>query len=83
MSSSSFRLNDRLAHGPVHSAPFTNYAQAASLKSLSLTVNALTAVTDVAIALVLCYLLQQSRTGFKRSDTLITKLIIFTVCPAS
>ena len=79
MSSTSFRLNDRLAHGPVLSAPFTNYAQAASLKSLSLTVNALTAVTDVAIALVLCYLLQQSRTGFKRSDTLITKLIIFTV----
>ncbi|VDC03992.1 unnamed protein product [Peniophora sp. CBMAI 1063] len=63
----------------IKAAPFTNYAQAASLKSISLTVNALTAITDVAIALVLCYLLQQSRTGFKRSDTLITKLIIFTV----
>ena len=49
------------------------------MKSLALTFNALTAVTDVAIALVLCYLLQQSRTGFRRSDTLITKLIIFTV----
>ncbi|KAI0034412.1 hypothetical protein K488DRAFT_45459 [Vararia minispora EC-137] len=60
--------------------PFTSYAQALQLKSLSLTVNALTAVTDVAIAAVLCFLLQKSRTGFRRrSDTLITKLIIFTV----
>ena len=83
--------------------PFTNYAQAQSLKSLSLTVNAMTAVTDVTIAAVLCYLLQKSRTGFRRyvlvaagryaslirpfysrsSDTLITKLIIFTVRPGT
>jgi hypothetical protein len=63
----------------VKAVPIQDFTEAATLKSLSLTVNAMTAVTDVGIALVLCFLLQQSRTGFRRSDTLITKLIIFTV----
>lgn len=33
----------------------------------------------MSIALVLIYLLHRSRTGFKRSDTIIKRLIIFTL----
>ncbi|KAF8665611.1 hypothetical protein AX16_000067 [Volvariella volvacea WC 439] len=45
------------------------------LKGLSMTVNVLTVVTDVLIAASLFYYLQRSRTGFKRSDTMISKLV--------
>lgn len=42
-------------------------------------VNALGAVVDVLIAASLCTLLQRSRTGFKKSDSMISKLMLFTV----
>ncbi|KAJ3867678.1 hypothetical protein EV359DRAFT_61274 [Lentinula novae-zelandiae] len=47
-----------------------------SLKSLSMTVNVLGAVSDVIIAAGLFYFLHRSRTGFKKSDTMISKLIL-------
>ncbi|KAJ3821602.1 hypothetical protein F5880DRAFT_1508434 [Lentinula raphanica] len=47
--------------------------------SLSMTVNVLGAVADVLIAAGLFYFLHRSRTGFKKSDTMISKLIMFTV----
>lgn len=37
------------------------------------------AVTDTCIAAALCVLLQRGRTGFRRSDTLINRLILFTI----
>ncbi|PPQ79525.1 hypothetical protein CVT25_003407 [Psilocybe cyanescens] len=46
---------------------------------LSMAVNLLGAVTDVAIAAALFVFLHRSRTGFKKSDTMISKLIAFTV----
>ncbi|KAI3600676.1 hypothetical protein WG66_014174 [Moniliophthora roreri] len=46
---------------------------------LSILVNALAAAGDVYIAATLCWLLHSSRTGFRRSDTIIKKLILFTV----
>ncbi|KAL0949179.1 hypothetical protein HGRIS_009257 [Hohenbuehelia grisea] len=49
------------------------------LKSLSMTVNVLAAVGDALIAGSLVYLLQRSRTGFRKSDTMISKLTMFTV----
>jgi len=49
------------------------------LKALSISVNALAAAGDVIIAAILCWMLQHSRTGFKTSDTMITRLIAFTV----
>ncbi|KAJ8515890.1 hypothetical protein ONZ45_g6753 [Pleurotus djamor] len=55
------------------------YIELASLKELSITVNALAAAGDVLIAVILCTLLHRSRTGFQRSDTMINKLIIFAV----
>lgn len=44
-----------------------------------MSVNALAAAGDVVIAAILCTLLQQSRTGFRASDTMITKLIMFSI----
>lgn len=71
---------DSLPHIPNrYSASLADYSQAVSLKALSLTVNALTAVADTGIALVLYRLLWQSRTSFRRTDTMITKLIVFAV----
>ncbi|EDR02279.1 uncharacterized protein LACBIDRAFT_309640 [Laccaria bicolor S238N-H82] len=49
------------------------------LKGLSITVNILAAVADILIAASLCYFLHRSRTGFKKSDTMISRLILFTV----
>ncbi|KAA1470133.1 hypothetical protein DENSPDRAFT_879477 [Dentipellis sp. KUC8613] len=53
--------------------------QLATLKNLTLSINAITAATDVAIAAILCSLLHGSRTGFRRSDTMINKLMLWTV----
>ncbi|KAL4255166.1 DUF6534 domain-containing protein [Pleurotus pulmonarius] len=58
---------------------FTTYMELATLKELSITVNALGAAGDVVIAFSLCVLLHRSRTGFQRSDSMINKLIIFAV----
>ncbi|PPQ88744.1 hypothetical protein CVT25_008551 [Psilocybe cyanescens] len=55
------------------------YEQLAKLKYLSILVNALAAAGDVLIAATLCTLLHLSRTGFHRSDTMINKLILFSV----
>jgi len=44
-----------------------------------MTINALAAAGDVLIALVLCTMLQRSRTGFRRTDTMINKLMLFTI----
>ncbi|THH18031.1 hypothetical protein EW146_g2894 [Bondarzewia mesenterica] len=55
------------------------YVQLATLKGLSMAVNATTAASDVVIALSLVSMLHFSRTGFKRSDSIINKLILYTV----
>ncbi|TFY70044.1 hypothetical protein EVG20_g2897 [Dentipellis fragilis] len=57
----------------------TTFAQLATLKGLSMSVNALTAASDVSIAVALCSMLHRSRTGFRASDSMINKLIIFTM----
>ncbi|KAJ3746178.1 hypothetical protein DFH05DRAFT_1484028 [Lentinula detonsa] len=49
------------------------------LKGLSITVNVLAAVGDTYIAGLLTLLLHTSRTGFRRSDSIINKLIIFSI----
>ncbi|KAF5316761.1 hypothetical protein D9619_006843 [Psilocybe cf. subviscida] len=58
---------------------YETFLQLATLKYLSITVNALAAACDVLIAATLCLLLHFSRTGFHRSDTMINKLILFSV----
>ncbi|THU85006.1 hypothetical protein K435DRAFT_394869 [Dendrothele bispora CBS 962.96] len=49
------------------------------ISALTMTINALSAAADVIIAVALCFLLQRSRTGFTRTDTVINKLILFVV----
>ncbi|KAH9858596.1 hypothetical protein C2E23DRAFT_9665 [Lenzites betulinus] len=51
----------------------------ARYKGLTITVNALAAAGDVVIAIILCTILNNSRTGFSKSNKLINKLIIFAV----
>ncbi|KAJ7132258.1 hypothetical protein C8R44DRAFT_871237 [Mycena epipterygia] len=55
------------------------FAELEELKYLSITVNALAAVGDAFIAAMLCLLLNSSRTGFPRSDTMIKKLVRFAI----
>lgn len=42
-------------------------------------VNALAAAGDVLITVTLCTLLQQSRTGYQSSDSMIMKLTMFSI----
>ncbi|KAJ3815125.1 hypothetical protein F5876DRAFT_72269 [Lentinula aff. lateritia] len=55
------------------------FAVIAFLRGLSVTVNALAVVGDLFIAGILTLLLQRSKTGFRKSDTMINKLTIFAV----
>jgi hypothetical protein len=50
-----------------------------ALKAISMAINSVAAAGDVLIAIFLCTLLQKSRTGFRRSDTMINKLILFSM----
>ncbi|TFK83353.1 hypothetical protein K466DRAFT_265181 [Polyporus arcularius HHB13444] len=58
---------------------FEFFAQLNDIKALSLSINIFAAAGDVLIALILCTILQISKTGFERSNTLINKLILFSV----
>ncbi|TFY76857.1 hypothetical protein EWM64_g7154 [Hericium alpestre] len=55
------------------------FAQLDEIKGLTVSINSTTAATDIAIAFVLVLLLNRSRTGFRRSDNIINKLMIFSV----
>ncbi|KZT25692.1 hypothetical protein NEOLEDRAFT_332787 [Neolentinus lepideus HHB14362 ss-1] len=63
----------------IKSLSLRTFVELSQLKGLSMSVNGLAAAGDVAIAFVLCTMLHRSRTGFRQSDTMITKLIIFCV----
>ncbi|KAL1743913.1 hypothetical protein HDZ31DRAFT_83085 [Schizophyllum fasciatum] len=61
------------------SLQLSTWSELGALKPLSMTVNVLGAVADVIIAAGLFFFLHRSRTGFKKSDTMISKLIMFAV----
>ncbi|KAJ6510177.1 hypothetical protein C8R47DRAFT_1208214 [Mycena vitilis] len=63
----------------IQSLQLKTWKELGELKGLSMSVNVLGAVSDFFIALTLVYYLRRSRTGFKKSDTMITKLIVFSV----
>ncbi|KAI0032119.1 hypothetical protein K488DRAFT_86153 [Vararia minispora EC-137] len=52
--------------GKVYSGHFNTYLQLSTLKNFDIGLNVVTAATDVAIAAVISYLLNRSRTGFRR-----------------
>ena len=45
------------------------------MKALSIMINAFAAAGDVCIAVILCTILQTSKTGFERSTQLINRLV--------
>jgi len=55
------------------------YEELLTISPLAISINAVSTAADVFIAATLVSLLQRSRTGFRRSDTMITRLIIFVV----
>ena len=55
------------------------YAKLTELFHLSRSINILSAASDVVIAASLIWLLQSSRTGFKRYDNIINRLILFSL----
>ncbi|KAG1813405.1 hypothetical protein EV424DRAFT_1416876 [Suillus variegatus] len=57
----------------------TTFAQVPQIRSLSMSINAVAAAGDILIAVLLCTFLQRSRTGFRRSETMIKKLMLFTI----
>ncbi|KAJ7047708.1 hypothetical protein C8F04DRAFT_1059821 [Mycena alexandri] len=63
----------------IQSLQLETWAQLGELKGLSMTVNVLGAAADLFIALILVFYLHRSRTGFKKSDTMISKLMLFSV----
>ncbi|KAH8110767.1 hypothetical protein DFH11DRAFT_1800693, partial [Phellopilus nigrolimitatus] len=59
--------------------PFTELAQLTTILPIVHGINSLTAASDVSIAGVLVFLLQRSRTGFRRSDSMISRLVAFSI----
>ena len=58
---------------------FTEFSELLTIFTLTRVINSTTALADASIALVLVYLLQSSRSGFNRSDTIINRLIAFAI----
>ncbi|THH01308.1 hypothetical protein EW145_g6941 [Phellinidium pouzarii] len=58
---------------------FTDYTQLTKSVSVEHVATAIITVTDLVIASTLVWLLHSSRSGFKRTDTVINRLILYTV----
>ncbi|KAF9050875.1 hypothetical protein BDZ89DRAFT_594735 [Hymenopellis radicata] len=54
-----------------------SYKDLLDISAMTMTINALSVAADVLISLSLCIIFQRSKTGFRRSDTILTKLTIF------
>ncbi|KAG6819430.1 hypothetical protein H0H93_011957 [Arthromyces matolae] len=48
-------------------------------RPITISINALSTAADILIAGSLCYMLHRARTGFKKSDSMINKLMLFVV----
>ncbi|KAI5116625.1 hypothetical protein M0805_009611 [Coniferiporia weirii] len=57
----------------------TSFVDVVSIDWLSKLTNSLAAATDAIIAFVLIFLLHRARTGFQKSETMINRLILFTI----
>ncbi|KAG1792438.1 uncharacterized protein HD556DRAFT_1309273 [Suillus plorans] len=63
----------------VKALELATFTQVRQIKSWSMSINAVAAAGDILIAVLLCIFLQRSRTGFRRSDTMINKLMLYTI----
>ncbi|KAA1473568.1 hypothetical protein DENSPDRAFT_279945 [Dentipellis sp. KUC8613] len=55
------------------------YVELASVDNLSIACDAINAYNDIVIALVFAYIMQQQKSGFRRSTNMINKLIIYSL----
>ncbi|KAF8625134.1 hypothetical protein AX17_006913 [Amanita inopinata Kibby_2008] len=55
------------------------FTEVLQITPLTITINAVSTTIDVLIAVSLCILLHRSRTGFKKSDNMINRLMLFVV----
>ncbi|KLO11878.1 hypothetical protein SCHPADRAFT_449622 [Schizopora paradoxa] len=63
----------------IKSIHFTEFAQLTTLFTLEKVLNVFGVVSDFTIAGTLIILLHRSRTGFRRSETIVNRLILFTI----
>ncbi|EIN08236.1 hypothetical protein PUNSTDRAFT_134627 [Punctularia strigosozonata HHB-11173 SS5] len=56
-----------------------NLLELPKIKALSLAINYMAAITDVIIAASMVYLLQGAKSGFKRTDTTVNKIMVFVI----
>ncbi|KAF9463802.1 hypothetical protein BDZ94DRAFT_1321566 [Collybia nuda] len=61
------------------SMQLNTYEELLSISPLTISINALSTGADVLIAASLCFMLQRARTGFKKSDSMINRLMLFVV----
>ncbi|KAF8067054.1 hypothetical protein FPV67DRAFT_1226533 [Lyophyllum atratum] len=55
------------------------YDDLLTISAITISINALSTAADVVIAGSLCYMLHKARTGFKKSDSMINRLMLFVV----
>ncbi|KAF5371353.1 hypothetical protein D9615_009701 [Tricholomella constricta] len=58
---------------------FGTFEKLLKISALTITINAVSTFVDIFIASTLCLLLNNARTGFKRSDSIINRLMLFVV----
>lgn len=56
-----------------------NLLELPNIKPLSLAINYMAAVTDVIIAASMCFLLHRAKSGFKKSDSTVNKIMVFVI----
>ena len=59
--------------------PLTTFDEIHTIYTIIRVINAVTAATDTIIAIVLVYLLYTTRSGLKSSDTMMNRIVAFTV----
>ncbi|KAG6855596.1 hypothetical protein H0H87_000391 [Tephrocybe sp. NHM501043] len=63
----------------IQSMQLDTFDQLLEISPITISINALSTAADVIIAASLCYMLHRARTGFKRSDSMINRLMLFVV----
>ncbi|KAG5719380.1 hypothetical protein E4T56_gene13513 [Termitomyces sp. T112] len=63
----------------VLSMQLNTFDELLSISPITISINALSTAADILIAVSLCIILHQARTGFRKSDTMINRLTLFIV----
>ncbi|KAG6886937.1 hypothetical protein C0995_003069 [Termitomyces sp. Mi166 len=59
-----------------NSFQYKTFEDLLKINNLTVTINTLSTATNILIAATLCFMLYSARTGFKRSDTIINRLLV-------